>query len=323
LASAGLPTETASVASGVWSTTCEPRVPRRRDASAACADLAMVRGAGGGPRTTLRRRPGTMRVVSALALRGGGRGPRNRPAGALAPAVVFDAFGGRAPSAGDLFVGRLSGCAARVDSWEGPIRCEVDQRPERVAGPRLGEVQRVGVQSGDVVEIWVQGGPTRRRNRARCRRRPGPRTMSRVQPLQRRRYLCRASAVGGFAPFRSWGSPLCGGRKAHQGSEASCCGHTLQWCPRKLSSRRPAAVGSFGGRVGRPHDRCGVREPCCGEEGAPNQIGRYGTDVMFWDRANHRRGSEHPGDGVGGAAACDVFEENPGSVGSRSCTCFA
>lgn len=46
---------------------------------------------------------------------------------------------------------------------------------------------------------------------------------------------------------------------------------------------------------------------------------RYDVLVSLQVRVNHKRGSEHLGDEVQRTAVDDVFEGNPGSVGSRSC----
>lgn len=117
------------LASGRRSATCELRAPGCLIASAVCTDLAMVRGAGGGTRTALRRRLGTVRMVARLALRGGGRGPRNRRSGVFALELVFGPFGSwhRWPVT-RLSVGRRD-APRGVDSTEGPIRCEADQQP--------------------------------------------------------------------------------------------------------------------------------------------------------------------------------------------------
>lgn len=102
-----------------------------------------------------------------------------------------------APLAGDSFVGRSSRCAARCGLIQ-RARSAVKRisSPERVAGPRLGGVQRVGSQFGGDVDVRVQLDPARRRHRARCRLRSGLRARPGVRPPQRR--VSPASITGGW-----------------------------------------------------------------------------------------------------------------------------
>jgi len=112
------------------------------------------------------------------------------------------------------------------------------QRPERTTGPRLGGVTEGGLP----VRFLPPGGGSQRglarmiRKRARCLTIGKAFGSCRGRISNSRRCcLSRLPAVGEFARPNLRGSLPWGGRVAHRGSEASCCGHTLQWCPRLWS----------------------------------------------------------------------------------------